>query len=404
MSGALVPTARGNFQQTGQLDWVSLSKSTYTFGLDVLVRLSKAELDSATVVIGQIAFNRFVIKAEAQKRIYDALSNLKSFSSYGKLVWFGFGIKSTVNDLAGTESGMACVALCACMSVSYDSFYVAEVLREFCKFRETPPDIIPSVHQWKALVHICAGSVSNSKFPTLLEGLIRLVRPGTGVSFHQPTSTNALAKAIGALADVSNDKLANITIAGGLDCIWLAAISESSTNDDRCLPAVTIIFISGNEQPTQLSKCYVVPKGYKFWGDPDPDQPRFRGGRSEWADILADTFGPHLDSLLQGTLQHSFALLLFDASRLGEECYHYSSMKRDSQPSSAEHSFPFRRFHFSNSSSRSQSFLKFAAKRLPELAAAVDVLNVFDREFAEPREFAAKRRPPRPHYNHLLQD
>jgi ankyrin repeat protein len=394
MSGALVPTARGSFQQTGQLDWVSLSKSTFTFGLDVLVRLSKAELDPATVAIGLITCNRFVIRAEAQKRIYDALSNLKSFSSYGKLVWFGFGIKSTINDLADTEPGMACVALCACMSISYDSFYVAEVLREFCKFQETPPNIIPSVHQWKALVHICAGSVSNSKFPTLLEGLIRLVCPGTGISFHQPTSTNVLAKAIGALADVSNDKLANITIAGGLDCIWLAAISEwalaldvevrvdsgctvyrSSTNGDRCFPAVTIIFVSGNEQPTQLSKCHVVPKGHKFWGDLDLDQPRFRGGRSEWTNILADAFGPHLISLLQGTLQHSFALILFDASRLAEECYRYGPMKRGTQPNSAEHSFPFRRFHFSHPSSRGQPFLKFAAKRLPELAVAIDVLN-----------------------------
>ncbi|KAI9771286.1 MAG: hypothetical protein M1840_002256 [Geoglossum simile] len=394
MSGILVPTGGGSFQQSGQVDWVSLSKSSFTFGLDVLVRLSKAELDPATIAIGLIACSRFVIKPEAQKRIYDALSNLKSFSSYGKLVWFGLGIKPIIKDLADTEHGMACVALCACMSISYDSFYVAEVLREFCKVRETPPDVIPSIHQWKALVHMCAGSVSNSKFPTLLEGLIRLVRPGTGISFYQPTSTRALAKAIGALTDVSNDKLANITIAGGLDCIWLAAISEwalaldveirvdsgctvyrSSADDDRCFPAVTIIFVSDSEQPIQLSKCHVVPKGHKFWGDPDPDQPRFRGGRSEWTNILADTFGPHLNSLLQGTLQHSFAFLLFDASRLAEECYRYGPMMHGLQHDSAEQIFPFRRFRFSHSSSRGQSYLEFAAKHLPELAATVDTLT-----------------------------
>jgi len=226
MSGPLVSTGGRNFQQSGQLDWVSLSKSTFSFGLDVLVRFSKAELDPATMAIGLIACNRFVIKAEAQKRIYDALSSLKSFSSYGKLVWFGFGIKSIIKVLAETEHGMACVALCACMSISYDSFYVAEVLRDFCKFREAPPDIIPSIHQWKVLVHICAGSVTDSKFPTLLEGLIRLVLPRAGVLFHQPTSPEALTKAIGALVNVSNGMLANVTIAGGLDCIWLAAISE----------------------------------------------------------------------------------------------------------------------------------------------------------------------------------
>ena len=267
MSGPLVSTGSGNFQQSGQLDWVSLSRSTYTFGLDVLVRLSKAELDPATMAIGLIACNRFVIKAEAQKRIRDALSSLKSFSSYGKLVWFGFGIKPIIKDLAETESGIACVALCACMSVSYESFYVAEVLREFCKLQEAPPDIIPSIHQWKVLVHICAGAVSNSKFPNLLAGLRRLVPRPAGVLFHQPTSTGDLAKAIKTLVDVSNGMLANVTIAGGLDCMWLGAISEwllaldveirlssgdtvyrSSTNGNLYFPGVTIIFVSDNEQ------------------------------------------------------------------------------------------------------------------------------------------------------------
>jgi ankyrin repeat protein len=391
MSDSLVPTGSGNFQQSGQLDWASLSKSTFTFGLDVLVRLSQAELAPSTIAIGLIACNRFVIKAEAQKRVYDALSSLKSFSSYGKLIWFGFGIKPIIKDLAETEHGMACVALCACMSISYDSIRAAEVLREFCKLRETPPDIVPSVHQWKALVHICAGSVSNSKFPTLLEGLIRLVRPSAEASFHQPTSAKALAKAIGALTDVSNGKLANITIAGGLDCIWLAAFAEwllasdveirlnagstlyrSSRNDDRCLPTVTIIFVSDNEQPIQLSKCHVIPKGHMFWGNPDADQPRFRGGRSEWANILADTFGLHLNLLLRGAIQHSFALFLVNASRLAERYYCYGVMKCGPQPDSAEQSFPFRRFHFSHPSSRGQAFLEFAANRLPELAATIN--------------------------------
>ena len=159
-------------------------------------------------------------------RIRDALSSLKYFSSYGKLVWCGFGIKPIIKDLAETEPGVACVALCACMSISYESFYVAEVLREFCKFQEAPPDIIPSIHQWKVLVHICAGAVSNSKFPNLLAGLRRLVPRPAGVLFYQPTPTENLAKAIKTLVDVSNGTLANVTIAGGLDCMWLGAISE----------------------------------------------------------------------------------------------------------------------------------------------------------------------------------
>jgi hypothetical protein len=147
MSGPLVSAGSESFQQSGQLDWVSLSNTTFSFGLDVLVRLSKAQLDPATMAVSLITCNQFVIKPVAQKRIYDALLSLKSFSSYGKLIWFGFGIKPILTDLAETEPGMACVALCACMSMSYDSYYVAQVLREFCKLQETPSHIIPSIHQ-----------------------------------------------------------------------------------------------------------------------------------------------------------------------------------------------------------------------------------------------------------------
>ena len=394
MSGSLIPTGGGNFQQSGQLDWVSLSKSTFTFGLDVLVRLSKAELHPATIAVGLIACNRFVIDPKAQKRIHDALSSLKSFSSYGKLVWFGFGIRPVIKDLADTEHGMACVALCACMSISYDSFYAAGVLRELCKIRGTPPDFLPSVHQWKALVDICAGSVSNSKFPILLEGLIRCVLPNAEVSLHKPTPTEALARAVGALADVSNGKLENVTIAGGLDCVWLAAISEwllsldveirhgsglvvykSPRNDDCEFPAVTIIFMSDTDKLIDLRKCHIVPKGHKFWDTPSLEQHVFRGGRSEWTSILADTFGPRLNTLIQGSTQQEFALLLFNVSCLTEACYRYGLMQGDPQQSLTKCSGPFSRFHFSHSYSRGQAFLGFAAQRLPELSAIVDTVK-----------------------------
>ena len=289
---------------------------------------------------------------------------------------------------------MVCVALCACMSISYDSFYAAGVLRELCKIRGTPPDFLPSVHQWKALVDICAGSVSNSKFPILLEGLIRCVLPNAEVSLHEPTSTEALARAVGALADVSNGKLENVTIAGGLDCIWLAAISEwllsldveirhspgpvvykSPRNDDCEFPAVTIIFVSGTEQPIYLSKCHIVPKGHKFWDTPSLEQHTFRGGRSEWTSILADTFGPRFNTLIQGSTRQEFALLLFNVSCLTEARYRYGLMQGNLQQNFTKCSGPFGRFHFSHSYSRGQAFLGFAAQRLPELAEIVDTMK-----------------------------
>jgi ankyrin repeat protein len=370
-----------------------------------MARISRAGLDITAIVVSRIICSGFVIEPAAQERILDALSSLKSFSSYGNLIWFGFGIKPVIKDLAESEPGLACVALCACMSVSYKPFYAAQVLRELCQIRETPPDVIPSVHQWNALVNICAGSILSSKFPTLVEGLIRLATPRGDISLHQPTSAKALAKALGALADVSNGKLANISIAGGLDCLWLAAVSEwllslnveihlssgqtvykSSVTHAGGFPQVIVIFNSGNGQQTQpilTRKCYVVPKDHKFWGIPEPEQFTLVGGRSEWITILKNTFGSCLSTLLRGNLRQSFAYLLFGASREAESSYSREPLGYDLLRgfSNGNSPFsPFSRFHFGYKFSRGQAFLEFATQRLPELAVIKEILAQFDNQ------------------------
>jgi ankyrin repeat protein len=400
MSGTIVPASGvSNFQQQGQLDWVSLYKSTFTFSLEVMARISRAGLDITAIAVSRIICSGFVIEPAAQERVLDALSSLKPFSSYGNLIWLGFGIKPVIKDLAESEPGLACVALCACMSVSYEPFYAAQVLRELCQVRETPPDVIPSIRQWNALVNACAGSISSSKFPTLVEGLMRLAIPRRDMSLHQPTSAKALAKALGALADISRGKLANINITGGPDCLWLAAVSEwllslnveihlssgqtvykSSITHAGGFPHVTIIFDSGSGQQTQpilMRKCYVVPKGHKFWGSPKPEQFTLMGGRSDWTTILRDTFGSCITTLLQENLRESFALLLFDASRQAES-YYSREYPGDRLPHVFSH--PSSRFHFGHKFSRGQAFLEFATQRLPELAVIKETLIQFDNQ------------------------
>jgi ankyrin repeat protein len=399
MSNALITTGGGDFQQSGQLDWVSLSKSTFSFGLDVLVRLSRAELDPATIAVSLIIFNRFALNSESQKKIHDALSNLKSFSSYGKLVWFGFGVKSIIKDLADSEHGMACVALCACMTISYDSYFAAGVLRELCKIRGTPPGLFPSIHQWKTLVDICAGSVSHSKFPVLLQGMLRCVVPIAETALHRPTSKEALAKAIGALADVSTGELDNVTVAGGLDCIWLAAISEwllsleieichssgltvykSPSNNGYQRPKVTIIFVSDNEQPVHLSKCYVVPKGIKFWNSSSSETDSFTGGRSEWNSILSDTFGSCFSTLIHEDVQQKFALFMTFNAHLTEACYQYGSKPNNTQQFVASRGNFLRRIHFAYQASKGRALLASATQNLPELAVIQNTVGDFEIE------------------------
>ncbi|KAF2727762.1 hypothetical protein EJ04DRAFT_397883, partial [Polyplosphaeria fusca] len=395
MSGPLVAASSEGFQQSGQLDWVSLTKSTFSFGLDVLVRLSKAELDPLTIAVSTIIFNRFALNNISQQRIHDALSKLKSFSSYGKLIWFGFGVKSVVKDLAGSEQGMACVALCACMAVSYDSFYAAEVIRELCKLHDAPRGLIPSLQQWKTLVDICAGTLLHSEFPIRLEGMLRCVLPIAQTCLRKPTSQIALAKAIEALADVSTGKLESVTIAGGVDCIWLAAISEwllsldveirnssGSTvyegprNDHNRNFTVTIIYISDNEHSPHISKCYIVPNGTMFWNTSSPEQHPFTGGRSEWGTILTDTFGPYFDALAAKDVYKQFAYFLFYNIQFAEACYQFGSESNTIYYHSARRTAFLRRIHFAHFAIRGQDLSSFASQALPELAAILNAVKI----------------------------
>lgn len=83
-----------------------------------------------TVAVGQAIFSPFKVPPEDQNRLFEAIAKLPAFSSNGKVLWFGFGIKHILRTLCETEQGAACAAMCACLLVSYDTSYSSQVLRE----------------------------------------------------------------------------------------------------------------------------------------------------------------------------------------------------------------------------------------------------------------------------------
>lgn len=139
---------------------------------------------------------------------------------------------------------------------------------------------------------VCAGSVTDSQFPVLVEGFSRLIG---GISLgcdqqplHTPTTPKALAGAIQELSKVSNGTLRNVTFQGGVDCGWLAAVAQwllclrveiidpsgnclylnFSRNEDHS--QVTIfqqLDAEGNFEGTMVSgRSYIVPPGTLCFG------------------------------------------------------------------------------------------------------------------------------------------
>jgi hypothetical protein len=148
MSGPLVPnqsspSSVSQFHQLGTMNWVDLGSKTIGFALEALNRYSKAEIDVATVGISKFIFRPFLIPTEKKKELLHRIENLPRVAMNGRVAQFGFGLQHILADFAETDEGLACVALCVCLTASYDSFYGAQVLRYLCICQNAPEDMVP---------------------------------------------------------------------------------------------------------------------------------------------------------------------------------------------------------------------------------------------------------------------
>ena len=406
MSSALVPSSGfSNFAQQGSVDWVALSNSSVQFSVAVLARLSKAGIDAFTLQFGRAICCNFALEPRAQELVAEAIHNAKKYGSYGDLIWFGFGIKDIVSDLADTEEGLTLVALCAALSTTYDSMFVAKVIRELCVLCKAPQSFTPALRQWRMLVDLCAGILASSRFVTLANGFRLLISGHLKIPLetrHCPTTCLALAEAILTLGRISKRSLVSTTISGGLECAWLAAFAESilsldvgicdskggffyrSRQSAEALPQLTILLcptnaIEGSEIIFR-SKASVIPKGQSLL----EKDPALRGisllnWQCSWSTILHDAFGGSVGKLLRiqdpryGNRQTSaFALYLKCISLLQRRDYsdqYYNGSAETLNTSFNNH--PVNPLIWNHPDSRGQQFLNFAARRLPELSACL---------------------------------
>jgi hypothetical protein len=222
--------AAANFQQQGQLDWVALSKSTVQVSIGALSRLSKGGVEAFTICVGKAICNLFAIQPAGQDLIHKSISKLQTFGGYGKVLWFGFGLKSIPEDLVETEQDLALCALCTSLSITYEKLRVAKVLRELCILTKAPEELTPSLHQWRSLGDLLAGVLLNSDFTLAVSTFHQIILPSCAPLrsdiLHPPRLVSELAQAILFIGQVSKGDLVDVTFTGGLDCAWLAAFAE----------------------------------------------------------------------------------------------------------------------------------------------------------------------------------
>ena len=392
MSGTLVPTS-ARFQQQGSVDWVELSGRSVQFSVAVLARLSKAGIDPFTLQVGRAICANFSLHPIAQGRISDAILALKKFGSYGDVIWFGFGVKHVVTDLAETEEGLTLVALCAALSTTYDSLYGARVLRELCCLSKAPQLFTPAIRQWKILVELCAGILTTGHFILVLDGFRRLVsgwrnKPRLEPN-RSPTTYSALAEAILTIAQVTKKTLASVTFTGGLDCVWLAAVAEwifaldvviytsagvmlyRSRSLDQQPPQITLVYLENDQESFVSEKTSLISGGCTLFVREEQNalgDVHFFNWRSSWSTILHDTFHESVDELLEGKNAYHFGLFLYCVSTVPEPDL---PVKVDNKVAD-EMACIFSNNYvdpllWTQESSRGHKFLAFASERLPEL-------------------------------------
>ncbi|KUL84317.1 hypothetical protein ZTR_07580 [Talaromyces verruculosus] len=381
-NSSLVPSQSSpNFAQQGQVDWVAVAQTPVAFTLEVLARYGKAGVDGLTVGIARAVCSQFDLKPAAQKRLDESISKLKTIHSFGKIAWFGFGLKHIIDDLLETEQGAACVALSGCLTACYDTDFASQVFRSMCQSKGAPKSLTPSLRQWSALVRVCAGSLTGSQFPLLLSGFERLLAkqlrdPG----LRTPPESETLTKAIIILGSLSKGNLRGAEFSGGLDCAWIAAMAEwmlslgveindSSGNTlyrSKSLSSSEIAHVIINIVRPSLQyssglthKTFLIPSGENVIRHNSVQVELFslRGTvrRSvPWTEILDATFGKKRLLSLLHTQDHAFAAIIERAvSFLNPNRAKYDVVRTDLCESS--------------DSQRGIEFLEWAIWRLPEL-------------------------------------
>ena len=226
------------FPQQGSLDWISLGSQSGTLSIQLIQRISAAGIDGYTVLVGRAVCGTLVCGSGGRLRFLKALELCKGLAGYRSILWFGFGVKHIATALVSTEQGTTCAALCACLAECYSTNFAAEILMEMTREAKESDEMMPSLLQWHDLVRSCAGLVTRSTFGVHAEQMMRLAGDWRIANTNRRAAADFfvadrgvahqtdIAKTLLGLGKLSRGLLFQMTIIGGADAGFIAAIAD----------------------------------------------------------------------------------------------------------------------------------------------------------------------------------
>ncbi|KAF4961386.1 hypothetical protein FSARC_10202 [Fusarium sarcochroum] len=311
----------GGFEQTGTVDWAAIANGTVSFSVDVLSRLSKAGVEALTMCAARAIFSNVRLGELGESRLQTALDKAKAFPSVGDVLWFGFGIKNIMRSLQESVEGLTCLGICACLSEGYSTTVSGRILRELFLLYNPPSDLTPPLRQWIKLVETSEGLLAPTEFGLVLHGLTKLCLRDGLPNLRTHGSPKDIALVLKELFGISKGRLSCLSVAGGADCAWIAAVAhwllnltvEVQAQDGSIIyrpdgarrqssldVQVIIAYSQATPEPLQVvRKRFILPGGQEVLsGSVCLGEGFLSHGRVDWSTCLIDTFGSPMRSLL----------------------------------------------------------------------------------------------------------
>ncbi|KAL5375494.1 hypothetical protein DPSP01_011190 [Paraphaeosphaeria sporulosa] len=220
-----------NFPQTGKFDLVRMG----AYAMSFLARVANYNVEPYTLLLGVSMGRKLPLGRQGEERVSAAVANLKAYRSIGDKLTFGYGPTSIVQTFAHVD-GLALLAISAALTEVYNESVAATVLKEILFILDLQREATPLLQSWLKIVRACAGALATTGFGVLAEDLMKKhptetsLPSATAAEFHDSwrsrSKSRDIAKALVTLGEISRKEMESVTIVGGGDIGFLAAVAE----------------------------------------------------------------------------------------------------------------------------------------------------------------------------------
>ncbi|KAH8701246.1 hypothetical protein GQ44DRAFT_778824 [Phaeosphaeriaceae sp. PMI808] len=313
--------------------------------MEAIARMSQYGVESFTIVHGVQIARQLPLGLAGQERVRNAINALSSYAGFGKFLFFGYGVRSIPRMLSSHTEGLALVAITAALSEVFHEDYTTQVLHHIVLYLNLDRETTPSLQSWSKIAKSCAGTLATTPFGKKADDFMRyhglenhVFTRGNHSNFNERwrtcSSAESMAEALVNLGSVAKEEISSITIEGGADTGFLAAVAEwlfniniVITNENGIVTYTTpdvgsnihARFILKNRfsESSQNSRQDIFRYPSKVVRLKDVSQALFTNdqdhelvvcGRVQWDQCLSASFNPAFRALLKITMDVSNAL------------------------------------------------------------------------------------------------